>query len=60
MKEENAGENSMSRMTLRMKFMPCFGGLLLLAGALAFASVYANNSRNSELDRVVVASAGES
>ena len=43
----------MSHMTLRTKFIAGFGSLLLLTGALAFTSIHAMNSLNTELDRVV-------
>src|SRR5690349_19970128 len=42
-----------SQMTLRSKFIAGFSALLFLTGALAFTSVHAMNSLNSELDRVV-------
>jgi len=43
----------MSQITLRTKFLAGFATLLLLTAALAVTSVYAMNSLNSELDRVV-------
>ena len=43
----------MPQMTLRTKFIAAFVALLVLTSVLAFASVHAMNSLNSELDRVV-------
>ena len=43
----------MSQMTLRAKFLSGFASLLVLTGALAFTSMHAMNSLNTELDLVV-------
>jgi len=42
-----------SKTTLRTKFLAGFASLLFLTGALAYTSLHAINSLNSELDRVV-------